>query len=29
MVIIETFVADTTPRHRPSVMPIAIRIDTS
>ncbi|MFZ0850673.1 MAG: transposase, partial [Hyphomicrobiaceae bacterium] len=29
MVIIETFAAGTTPRHRPSVMPIAIRIDTS
>ena len=29
MVIIETFDAGSTPRHRPSVMPIAIRIDTS
>ena len=29
MVIIEMFEAGTTPRHRPSVMPIAIRIDTS
>jgi hypothetical protein len=29
MVIIETFEAGTTPRHRHSVMPIAIRIDTS
>ena len=29
MVIVETFQAGTTPRHRPSVMPIAIRIDTS
>ena len=29
MVIIETFQAGTTPRHRPSLMPIAIRIDTS
>ena len=29
MVIIEMFEAGTTPRHRPSPMPIAIRIDTS
>ena len=29
MVIIDTFEAGTTPRHRPSLMPIAIRIDTS
>ncbi len=29
MVIIETFEAGTTPRHRPSVMPTAVRIDTS
>ena len=29
MVIIETFEAGSTPRHRPTVMPIAIRIDTS
>jgi Putative transposase/Transposase zinc-binding domain len=29
MVIIEMFEASTTPRHRPTVMPIAIRIDTS
>jgi hypothetical protein len=29
MVIIEMFEAGTTPRHRPSVMPIATRIDTS
>src|SRR5262245_39542710 len=29
MVIVEMFEAGTTPRHRPSVMPIAIRIDTS
>jgi hypothetical protein len=29
MVIIDMFEAGTTPRHRPSVMPIAIRIDTS
>ena len=29
MIIIETFEAGTTPRHRPSVGPIATRIDTS
>jgi hypothetical protein len=29
MVIIEMFEAGSTPRHRPSVMPIAISIDTS
>ena len=29
MIIIETFDAGSTPRHRPSVMPVAIRIDTS
>jgi len=29
MVIIETFKAGRTPRHRPALMPVAIRIDTS
>ena len=29
MVIIETFKAGRTPRHRPTLMPVAIRIDTS
>ena len=29
MVIIETFEAGRTPRHRPTLMPVAIRIDTS
>ena len=29
MVIIEMFDAGSTPRYRPSVMPVAIRIDTS